>query len=212
MTNSGSGSYNTLLYKKSLCDGKSFPTKDYTSKDVKKEESVKKDSSSEDVPVLPSDSSENSFVLSVSKGWNLKSIPYPKATLLKSTCDAVSAFRYSNGYEKFDLGVGSTLSLLEMGFWLKSDSDCQMTFSVDGKPNEFQSNLNSGWAILGSTQGSVSFSDIQGSCVSSSGPWAFENGKWVRSTTLKTGNGYFVKMDSSCKLGSGSDSLPPLPN
>ncbi len=211
LTNSGSGSYNTLLYKKSLCDGTSSSTKDYA-KDVKKEEYVNKDSSTQEVPIPPSLSSQNTFVLSVSKGWNLKSIPYPKATLLKSTCDAVSAFRYSNGYEKFDLGVGSTVSLLDMGFWLKSDSDCQLTFDVDGKPNQFQSNMNSGWVILGSTQGSISFSDVRGSCTSSSGPWAFENGKWVRSNTLSEGNGYFVKFDSSCKLGSESDSLPPLPN
>lgn len=210
LTNSGSGSYNTLLYKTSLCDGKSS-TKDYSNKEVQKEESMKKDSSSEEVP-KPVEASENSFVLSVSKGWNLKSVPYSKATLLKTSCDEVSAFKYTTGYEKLNLAVGSTLSLSDLGFWLKSDTDCQMTFSVDGKPNEFNSNLNSGWVILGSTLGSVSFSDVQGSCVSNSGPWAFENGKWVRTSTLTEGNGYFVKLDSSCKLGSESDSLPPLPN
>lgn len=213
LTKSDFGSYNDLLYQTSLCEGK-YVTSKQIEKDYSKTESQKEiqkvDDSITSTPEIVE--SFDLFVLKVSKGWNLKSIPYSKVTLQKNTCADVSAYTYSTGYEKLGLDQGSTISLGSRGFWLKVADDCQMTFSVDGKSNSFDSSFNSGWAILGSGVGSVSFDDVAGSCTSSSGPWAFENGKWVRSSTLTEGLGYFVKMSSSCQMGSGSDSLPPLPN
>ena len=169
-------------------------------------------------PPAPPEPALENYTLYLSSGWNLLSIPFSLADVVSNTCGSTSGFTYGNGnYVQTDLSVGKRVSTGIEGFWVKSKTgSCSMTFQ--GQPTDEISadslqgtGLVSGWNLIGSPATSTAFTSLQGTCVVQSGPWGYDTAgqKWVKSTTLAPGHGYFVKVAGYCTLG--GEAPPPLP-
>jgi len=124
------------------------------------------------------------------------------------TYDSIAGkvWHYSNGkYEE--------TSLLNPGegYWVKMKNYCFV--EVEGKPvviSDFPT-LNTGWNQIGSPSESVQFSTVAGNCKVAGGPWKYNavTKQYEKSDYLMPGIGYWVNVESQCKLGESE--TPPLP-
>jgi len=117
-------------------------------------------------------------------------------------------WHYSNGkYEE--------VSLLNPGegYWVKMKTQYYCFVQIEGKPvviSDFPT-LNAGWNQIGSPSESVQFSTVVGNCKVAGGPWKYNavTKQYEKSDYLMPGIGYWVNVESQCKLGESE--TPPLP-
>jgi len=151
------------------------------------------------------------YVLNFKTGWNLFSVPVDLSSNSDTTTNCVEPvsrmYGLMNGtyYEVTSAPVGGN------GYWLKMKNDC--TVNITGRNisiSDFPS-LITGWNMIGAPSEQVTFADYTGNCNVTRGPLWYDpsQSKYVDSSTLDPGKGYFVKVTSDCKLGVGPP--PPLP-
>ena len=143
-------------------------------------------------------------------GWNLFSIPVKKTIKAKdflANCGVISKiwhYTYGVGYVSVDeLKPG-------YGYWVKVNSNCKASISGEPVTIEDFSRLSPGWNQIGAPTQAINFYKIIGDCILRSGPWKYNTQarKWEKTQVLNPGEGYFVKVTSSCNLG---EEIPPLP-
>ena len=127
--------------------------------------------------------------LSISKGWNLISLPVDtniSYSELNSTFKtAISVWTYKNGWRAY--GAGDFQNLLNeaaipkinsikkgVGFWVNSDKNATLTFSGDDY-NVSVSNLTSGWHLLG-TGGNIDTKNLADTNANIETIWIYKNG------------------------------------
>jgi hypothetical protein len=126
------------------------------------------------------------------------------------TFDSIAGkvWHYSNGkYEE-----ASLLNPGE-GYWVKMKTQYYCFVQIEGKPvviSDFPT-LTAGWNQIGSPSQSVQFSTAIGNCKVAGGPWKYNTAakQYEKSDYLKPGEGYWVNVESQCKLGESE--TPPLP-
>lgn len=175
------------------------------------------------IPLLPtSNEMKKYYTVELKNGWNLFSFPVKELTLPETrakisatTCNADSAYaynQYTKTYDKFELKVGEYLPVPD-ALWVKSDSSCKI--AAEGTyTNEYDQGFKvpAGWLAIGGPYKTAKWNNVAGNCVATSGPWRFDTSawKWEKSSELKPGEGYFVKIKEACTLG-GNEGLPPSP-
>lgn len=94
-----------------------------------------------------------------------------------------------------------------IGLWVKMPFACSIT--VEGSEFELNQFLLPGWNQVGAPLKSVSIFDVENDCEITSGPWEWSalEKKYVKSSLLKAGKGYWVKVMSACTL----QEAPPQP-
>jgi hypothetical protein len=156
------------------------------------------------------------YSLSLSKGWNLFSVPLAHAFVHNTTCTsgiiASPIWQLVNGsYRKASSVYGGA------GYWIRSRGSCSVTFFGSNATYEMPS-LSQGWSSIGAPETSTAFSYLAGSCsaVRLVGFNASSNSYYNVSTTatnnqtgLSPGAGYLIKVAGACSLGSSS--MPPSP-
>jgi hypothetical protein len=166
----------------------------------------------EEMPNLPS------LSLHFERGWNMVSLPLGSKPIplssISSECktDGIAWMYSKNGYAKTDVLTPG------VGYWIKGYQAC--TFDTGGiytaSPLEYASGsfpqLSSGWNLVGTWAERYKISEIYGSCKIISGPWHYNPsaGKYEYSEELVPGRSYWLKVQSSCVLGS-PESSPPAP-
>lgn len=172
----------------------------------------------------------------LNSGWNLISFPYywlvnpectgemcpammiaPTVKVIENTCDSNSIWHYEAyptlNYRKYDLG--SYVNPQMHGYWFRANSDCTLTIQGNNEISPEGMALAQGWNHIGAPAKNVLFDKISGDCSVTSGPWRYNSAakKYEKSEVLKPGEGYFVRVNAACTLGSGSnDDLPPFPD
>jgi hypothetical protein len=118
---------------------------------------------------------------------------------------ASKIWHYSNGkyVEASSIETGE-------GYWVKMKYDCVVY--VTGQPvtiNDFPG-LNSGWNQIGGPAESVQFSTVVGDCNVANGPWKYNTliNQYEKAEYLKASEGYWIRVESACTLGS---EVPPPP-
>jgi hypothetical protein len=156
------------------------------------------------------------YTLQLNPGWNLFSVPLTYATKLNTTCAKgvieSPIWQLLNGkYVKASLIYGGT------GYWVKAASACSVTFRGPSLTlNEIPS-LTSGWNIFGALNYTTDFSNMSSNCDVLRGPYGFNTtaNLFYETSSITTGNGYLVRLGSSCTLGSApppiSMPIPPPP-
>lgn len=174
---------------------------------------------SSDVPPMP-DSQEYRYSVELKKGWNLVSAPVMGtdsrrnlAEVAESTCSGADVYVYDQNTRAYvttyGVDVGDNVPVPN-AFWVKTDEPCKVTFKGSTKSSyEYGWDVLAGWVGFGGPYSSTTWDAIAGNCQVASGPWKFNTAawKWERATSLRPGEGYFVKVSGTCTLGGGS--LPP---
>jgi len=121
-------------------------------------------------------------------------------------CEPISkVWHYNRGeYVELDRPV------VGYGYWVKMRYDCSVR--IRGKKTTIQDfpELNPGWNQIGAPSDTVNFYKVVGDCNLVSGPWWYNpaSKKYEKASVLRPGEGYWVKVKDSCKLGT---EIPPLP-
>ena len=145
-------------------------------------------------------------------GWNMFSLPVKKTYDQNVSDDTDCVFtsnllHYSDGkYNVADYPYAGK------GYWIKAESDCRMR--VDGSSvsiSDFPT-LKRGWNQIGGPSKNVNIYSVAGDCDILSGPWTYNAAaeRYQKAQVLKPGEGYFIKVNSDCNLG--SDIPPPPPS
>jgi hypothetical protein len=118
-------------------------------------------------------------------------------------------WHYSNG-RYIDVLKDPSSLVNGWGYWVKMKSDCIVKMrgnkiTIDDFPE-----LEIGWNQIGAPSEPVNFYSVIGDCNLLSGPWWFNSAsrKYEKAQVLRPGEGYFIKVNDKCKLGS---EIPPLP-
>ena len=170
---------------------------------------------------------ESTYTLQLSQGWNMLSVPMVGAQVVSNDCGSNTAFVYDGvSYKKVDISQGSTVGFNFAGFWVKYQGptgQCKITLKSEGLGMYYAKDierlvtnngagsykLHAGWNLVGAPYDGVEISSIKGACDIKSGPWYYGGGQWSKSSVLKSGLGYFIKVANDCILGSGE--VPPAP-
>ncbi|VVC02530.1 Uncharacterised protein [Candidatus Bilamarchaeum dharawalense] len=161
---------------------------------------------------------EEYYTVELKTGWNLLSVPLSsnnEAEVVSTTCDVSKAYIFdpnTKSYLTTGYGVGvGDMVLVPNSFWVKTDSPCKIQFKGVSE-NTYQDgwSVRAGWVGFGGPYSNTNWESMSGDCEVLSGPWRFDSEAWMwkKATTIKPGEGYFVKVKNSCTLG-GSSSLPP---
>jgi hypothetical protein len=159
------------------------------------------------------------YTVTLNRGWNLFSVPLEYATKLNTTCasSAIASpiWQLVNGqYEQASSIYGG------IGYWVKSNSECSVTFSGPALTIDELPSLSQGWNLIGAFSYPTAFRSIAGTCSATSLMGFNPNANSYYSvsvssadnvTGLLPSNGYFVKVSAACKLGSASALPPPVP-
>lgn len=162
------------------------------------------------------------FTLRFNTGWNLFSVPIHTpykgsaafAAVVKTDCapgtlyyyDAVSKAYAKEGTMSTGAQIGAT-----KGYWFKSARECSATVSGSEYLSSFDRLLSPGWNQIGALYRPVSFDEIKGTCIATSGPYKFNTAayNWEKTQKLMGGEGYFVKVAADCKLSGQEPPYPP---
>jgi hypothetical protein len=144
-----------------------------------------------------------SFLINLSSGWNLFSLPVKPTSSLDSDCKTIGAIWHYSGdkYNKIkDIFIEGKVG---WGYWIKVKEDCYIKASGNNITVDDFETLNAGWNQIGAPSSEVNFTDVIGNCNVTRGPLWYNplTKSYVESSTLEPGKGYFVKVSSSCKLG-----------
>ncbi len=155
----------------------------------------------------------------ISYGWNMVSFDYDSASLNdcidstgNSQASSLSNFYYYNAkannydmYEKYPL-TGS-MTTRGRGFWIYKYSTGTCVLNLRNTYNatiipKTTGLLYTGWNQVGTVNGAASFGDVKGNCNIIGGPWEWNNAqnKYVQSTKLEIGKGYWIYIDKNCRL------------
>jgi hypothetical protein len=120
---------------------------------------------------------------------------------------ASKIWHYSNGkyVEASSIETGE-------GYWVKMKYDCVVY--VTGEPvtiGDFPG-VNNDWNQIGSPTESVNFSTVVGDCKVLSGPWKYNTltNQYEKVEYIKAGEGYWIRVESSCTLGPEVPPPPPI--
>jgi len=173
-----------------------------------------------DQPPLPPGSGTQ-YALSLSKGWNLVSVPLAGGAIKveANSCGFVRVWSFVSG--KYDVSSIYSLKGGE-GYWFGVPSACSITFSADAPllAADFSKSMSAGWNIVGapfasawdfnSIDGSTMFQDspvapvwfdqLKNDCNVVSGPWGYNGKAYSKSEGLRKGKAYWVRVSSSCIL------------
>jgi hypothetical protein len=96
-----------------------------------------------------------------------------------------------------------------LGYWVRVTSPCAIEVSGGDVDESFLPQIYAGWNQIGALSKPVRFDEVRGDCAIKSGPWRYNAAanKYENAETLLPGEGYWVKAESACRLGSS----PPLP-
>ena len=175
---------------------------------------------SNEAPPNPPTNSNYQYTIKLYRGWNMISSPvgqsdtatfYGKIT--ENTCQNDNGWfylAYNKKYSPYNFGNGVIET--PRGYWLKEPSSCEITVVGTDTYNYDINNykLYKGWNLINGPYTPTSWNNVKGTCSLTSGPWYYDGSTWVKSTTLKSGEGYFVKVANDCKLSS-SITLPLPP-
>lgn len=144
---------------------------------------------------------ERTHTITLTKGWNLFSIPFDSARVV-STCPRFSTTRRPWHYDSTTKNWVRVLVLEGgKGYWLKATDTC--TITATGTENvEARQTLSAGWNQVGASFDVESLSPMLTSCTVTNGPWAYDTvqKQYVRATETERGNGYFVKVSATCTM------------
>jgi hypothetical protein len=149
-------------------------------------------------------------VIKLYSGWNMVSVPAnAKVSMadVASTCGtAAYAWRMGqSGYVKEDTLVPG------YGYWVKGTKDCLFPVVPQTKQLFVQPGLFSGWNLVGAASNAMQISSNAGDCQITSGPWHYSPSisNYEYSDSLKPGEAYWIRVSSSCTLGSEQPPVPP---
>ena len=143
--------------------------------------------------------------INLKSGWNMFSIPVN--TLISvdkfSDCGTTEMYHYNPLKNEYEFA-----NVIEpgLGYWIQLNSDCTVDvedgdLSIDNFPN-----LRTGWNQVGSPTVAIDFSTITGNCNILDGPYSYnpEANLYQEPSTLEPGNGYWIRVESDCTLGTPS--------
>ncbi len=96
------------------------------------------------------------------------------------------------------------------GYWVKMDYDCMVKLTGNKITVDDFPELNAGWNQIGASSEPVNFYKVIGNCNLLSGPWSYNSAskKYQKAQVLRPGEGYWIKVEDRCTLGS---EIPPPP-
>ncbi len=142
--------------------------------------------------------------VSLSAGWNLISTPLSSLVLLDGVlssggCKAKSPLWHYNGKE-----YESSQSLSPgWGYWLYMKDSCEAEFKGGQLSKYPLLTLRKGWNQMGALSKPVEFKDIAGTCSRNSTIFQYNSkeNKYISTTTLTPGYGYWIYAREACTLG-----------
>ncbi len=162
------------------------------------------------------------FALKLRTGWNLVSIPYERGCFKSTTCPAgIKAYAYNSATNTYSnwtaklYGQSPGCSMMSgRAYWIKTSTPCELEYEASGAAFQFTGPtpaVPNRWIDLGAPIVATTWETVRGSCVAEKGPWKFDaaSQSWVKATSIAPFDGFFVKVVSSCELGSSV--YPPLP-
>ena len=116
---------------------------------------------------------------------------------------------YSNG-RYFKVNKATLRFVNGHGIWIKLKDDCNYTFSGTPLTIDKFPVLKKGWNSIGAPGETVDFANVSGNCNVLSGPWKYNtlSKNYENVTQLVPGEGYWLKLDGTCKLSTPVE-LPP---
>ncbi len=143
--------------------------------------------------------------------------PFPRVE--DNGCPSETAWHYdaySKKYEKtsiHNLQAGSS-------YWFKSSGECSIKFAgMPYRAGDYSVSVQGGWNMIGAPYlydqtgmpQKIYLKNIAGNCALTFAYWYNPaSNAWEKTDTLGSGQGYFVKSDSSCEMYPVED-IPPLP-
>ncbi|MHA1835083.1 MAG: COG1470 family protein [Candidatus Baldrarchaeia archaeon] len=144
-------------------------------------------------------------------GWNMFSLPVTPTSELESDCEQIGKiWHYSPETGRYEEVKDLLNGKVGWGYWIKVREKCKMKVRGNSITVDEFEGLKPGWNQIGSPSQAVNFFSIIGNCNLLSGPWKYDSASknYVKTHILQPGEGYFVKVESYCKLGS---EIPPQP-
>ncbi|WP_062400651.1 PKD domain-containing protein [Methanogenium cariaci] len=143
-----------------------------------------------------------SYDILLSAGWNMVSVPVTDAVVTKPQQMMDTVY----GYDPVNLTYAEVnLSALApgVGYWVSATGACTLT--VNGTDVDcYQTNLCSGWNMIGAVCGNTSFSDPQTNPADSVQNYVYgyspASGRYVSTTNLTSGAGYWASATQNCLL------------
>jgi len=134
-------------------------------------------------------------------GWNMFSVPVNTSLNvndIKTQCGTTNPIWHYN--PSSSLYESATQVQPGYGYWLKVSNNCYI--QVSGNNIESLPELKAGWNQVGALSQSVNFNDVKGNCNVLGGPWKYNPvlGQYDYSTLLEPGYGYWIKVESDCRL------------
>ncbi|MFH0973495.1 MAG: hypothetical protein V1817_01760, partial [Candidatus Micrarchaeota archaeon] len=101
----------------------------------------------------------------------------------------------------------------QTGYWVYAPSACSITVEGTEAVTLEGARLHTGWNLIGGPLAPVSFDSMLGNCEVLGGPWYYNSAKSVyeKAGVLEAGKAYFVRVKSTCTLGSVSAEIPSPP-
>ena len=183
-----------------------------------------------------SDKPYYAFQVDLKKGWNLVSLPISPeddfAKIFETDCAQKPMWLW-NWLEKKYVSLETYGWLLKNGgkpfgfsVWIKADSACSVKAKGLKKVNYDTSSTittttEGSWIPLPSAYESMTWEQVQGNCITMSGPHSYNNelNKWELAKTIEPGVGYLVKLKGitpdlesgalNCSLGNISETAEP---
>lgn len=110
-----------------------------------------------------------------------------------------------NNYDVLTLKYMYDFSMKGRGMWIYkfSKGSCYTDWKGAGSFSDFDSIvLKKGWNQVGAPSDGISMEDFKGNCKIASGPWEYSatQNKYIQSSKLEEGKGYWVYVDKDCTL------------
>jgi len=149
------------------------------------------------------------FSVFLKKGWNLFSFPVNVYSYYTANTNCIvnsTVWTMKNG-----IYVEANNAENGYGYWIKVVDDCVVNMSGQKLAIQDFRSLTEGWNLIGAPSDPANIEDIKGSCEIEKGPLWYDPSivSYVKRDTLQPGNGYFVKVKQSCRLGEGMPPPPP---
>lgn len=154
-------------------------------------------------------STQSTATITLSRGWNLFSVPLANATTVNNTCSSDLAspiWQFTNGqYSKASSIRGG------YGYWAQSTGTCTISFTGSPLTISKMPSLSAGWNLIGALNSSTSSTNMLGGCDVRSGPFGYStsSNSYYNASQIAPYAGYFVNVTSACTPGAGS--TPPAP-